>query len=84
MNCTGGYRNPGSTLVPRVAAWTTVDFQGAYRTGHGGPWSAMEVTLNVVNLLNHDPPFVDTQFGYDVYNVQALGRVVSLNVRKSW
>ena len=44
----------------------------------------MEVTLNVVNLLNHDPPFVDAQFGYDVYNVQTPGRVVSLDVRKSW
>jgi len=85
VNYTGGYRNPASTLVPRVAAWTTVDFQGAYHSGKStGPWSGTEVTLNVVNLFNHDPPFVDTQFGYDVYNVQALGRVISLDVRKSW
>jgi len=85
VNYTGGYRNPGSTRVPRVGAWTTVDLQAAYRTGKGGGLaSGTQVTLNIVNLLNHDPPFVDNQFGYDVYNVQALGRVISLNVRKSW
>ena len=85
VNYTGGYRNPASALTPQVAAWTTVDLQAAYRTGRSqGPSSGMQVTLNVVNLLNHDPPFVDTQFGYDVYNVQALGRVVSLDVRKTW
>jgi outer membrane receptor protein involved in Fe transport len=85
VNYSGGYRNPSSFLIPRVASWTTVDLQAAYRSGKsGGPWSGTQVTLNVVNALNHDPPFVDTQFGYDIYNVQALGRVVSLDVRKSW
>ncbi|HEV2268787.1 MAG TPA: TonB-dependent receptor [Steroidobacteraceae bacterium] len=85
VNHTGAYRNPASTLLPRVSAWTTVDFQAAYGMGPGtGPLSATEVTLNVVNVLNHDPPFVDTEFGYDVYNVQALGRVVSLDISKSW
>jgi hypothetical protein len=43
-----------------------------------------QVTLNAVNVLNHDPPFVDSQFGYDIYNVRALGRVVSLDVSKAW
>jgi outer membrane receptor protein involved in Fe transport len=85
VNYTGAYRNPGSALIPRISAWTTVDFQAAWRTRkEGGFLGGTEVTLNVVNLLNHDPPFVDSQFGYDVYNVQALGRVVSLDIRKSW
>jgi len=44
----------------------------------------MEFTLNAVNVFNHDPPFVDSEWGYDVYNVQALGRVVSLDVKKRW
>ena len=85
VNHTGGYRNPASTLLHRVAPWTTVDFQAGYRTEPGtGPLGGMAVTLNVVYSLNHDPPFVDTQFGYDVYNVQALGRTVSLDITKSW
>jgi iron complex outermembrane recepter protein len=85
VNHTGAYRNPGSTLIPRVSAWTTLDFQAGYRSRRDTGWlGATEVTLNVVNVLNHDPPFVDSEFGYDAYNVQALGRVVSLDIRKSW
>jgi hypothetical protein len=38
----------------------------------------------VVNALNHDPPFADDLLGYDIYNVQALGRVVSANISKRW
>ena len=85
VNHTGAYRNPGSTLVPRVGAWTTLDFQAGYRTAKGTGWlSGTEVTLNAVNVLNRDPPFVDTQNGYDIYNVQPLGRVVSLDISRSW
>jgi outer membrane receptor protein involved in Fe transport len=85
VNYTGAYQNPGSALIPRVAAWTTADLQAAYRTQNGGgPLAGTELTLNVVNVLNHAPPFVDSQFGYDLYNVQALGRVVSLDISKSW
>jgi outer membrane receptor protein involved in Fe transport len=85
VNYTGAYRNPGSALIPRVSAWTTVDLQTTYRTRKdAGALSGTAVTLNIVNLLNHDPPFVDSQFGYDVYNVQALGRVASLDITKHW
>ena len=85
VNHTGGYRNPGSAHIPSVSPWTTVDFQAGYRTEKGtGPFSGTEITLNAVNVFNHDPPFVDTQYGYDIYNVQALGRVVSLDVIKRW
>jgi iron complex outermembrane receptor protein len=84
VNYTGGYRNPGSALLPRVSPWTTVDFQATYRGRQSGPLGGTAVTLNVVNVLNHDPPIVDSQFGYDVYNVQALGRVVSLDISKNW
>jgi len=53
--------------------------------GRDGGWlKGTQVTLNAVNVLNHDPPFVDSQFGYDIYNVRALGRVVSLDVSKAW
>lgn len=84
VNHTGAYRNPGSLKDPNVSAWTTLDFQAAYRTRKSGWLGGMEVTLNAVNILNHDPPFVDSQFGYDIYNEQALGRVVSLDISKSW
>lgn len=85
VNYTGGYRNPGSTLLPYVSAWTTLDARLAYHTPSDGGWlSGTEISLNVVNVFNHDPPFVDTLYGYDLENVQALGRVVSADISKRW
>ena len=85
VNYTGGYKNPGSTLAPDVSAWTTLDARVSYRTREGGGWlSGLEFSINAVNVLNHDPPFVDDLTGYDAYNVQALGRVVSADVSKRW
>lgn len=85
VNYTGGYKNPGSTLLPDVSPSTTVDLRLVYRTLQGSGWlSGMQFSLNATNLLNHDPPFVDNQGGYDAENVQALGRVVSIDISKRW
>jgi len=85
INYTGGYENPGSALIPRVSPWTTVDVRAYYRPRPSARWlSGLEISLNAVNVFNRDPPFVDNQFGYDLYNVQAIGRVASVDVSKSW
>ena len=85
VNYTGGYKNPGSSLIPNVSPWTTVDARVVYRARQDNGWlSGMEFSVNAVNVLNHDPPFVDDLWGYDAYNVQALGRVVSADIAKSW
>ena len=85
VNYTGGYKNPSSTLVPRVSPWTTLDARVVYRTRQDAGWlSGIELSVNAVNVLNHSPPFVDDLYGYDVYNVQALGRVVSADINKRW
>jgi iron complex outermembrane recepter protein len=85
VNYTGGYKDPGSTLIPNVSAWTTMDVRVVYRTRPRAGWlGGMELSVNAVNVLNHDPPFVDDEYGYDEYNVQPLGRVVSANISKRW
>jgi len=85
VNYTGGYKDPGSTLIPNVSPWTTVDVRVLYRTRPSeGLLSGLEFSLNAVNVLNHNPPFVDDFNGYDVYNVQALGRVVAADITKRW
>ncbi|MDB6089611.1 MAG: TonB-dependent receptor, partial [Gammaproteobacteria bacterium] len=85
INHTNGYDNPGSSRIPRVAPWTTVDLQLHYRTPRdAGIWADTELVLNGVNILNQSPPFVDNQFGFDIVNTQPLGRVISLTVRRSW
>ena len=85
VNYTGGYRNPPSTLAPNVSPWTTLDARVVYRVRQDAGWlSGIEIAVNAVNVLNHSPPFVDDLYGYDVYNVQALGRVVSADISKRW
>ncbi len=85
VNHTGGYKDPGSALVPNVSPWTTVDARFFYRTTPGTGWlSGMELGINGVNLFNRAPPFVDDQYGYDEYNVQPLGRIVSVDIGKRW
>jgi len=85
VDYTGGYSNIGSTLVPNVAPWTTFDLQLRYRTpsGHGW-WSTMELVLSAVNVFDQSPSFVDDPYGYDVANIQPLGRVLSFYFSKLW
>ena len=83
VNYTGAYRNPASTLVPVVCAWTTLDASIRYRL-RATRFGRTLLSLNVVNVFNHAPPFVDSQFGYDISNVQALGRVMSLGLTQRW
>jgi outer membrane receptor protein involved in Fe transport len=84
LSYTGGYRDPGSALIPNVDPFSTVDLQISYRAPADGWLSHAELTLNAVNLLNQNPPFVDSPYGYDRLNTQPLGRVVGLRVKKSW
>ncbi len=84
VNYTGAYRNPTSTRLPNVSAWAGVDVQVAYRMAGVLPSGRTDLSLNVVNVLNHSPPFVDSQFGYDIANFQALGRVLSLHLTERW
>ena len=84
VNYTGAYRNPDSVTVPRVAAWTSVDLEGSCRWAGLSGSGATDLTLNVVNVLDRAPPFVDNPFGYDVANVQALGRVLGVQLTERW
>jgi outer membrane receptor protein involved in Fe transport len=83
LNYTGPYRNPASTLVPAVSAWTTVDVFASERLSPNR-FGQTTVWLNAVNVFNRSPPFVDSEFGYDIGNVQALGRVLSLQISQRW
>lgn len=71
----------------RIAPWTTIDLQlrlEAPRTTRSD--RGLTVTLNVQNLLDTDPPFYDSPLaiGYDPANAEPLGRMISLQLTKSW
>lgn len=85
FNYTGSYRNPTSARVPRVPALFTTDGQLRWRGTETNGWlNNVEFNLNVINLFNQSPPFVDWQEGYDSYSTQPLGRVLSMTLRKNW
>ena len=81
----GGYRDPDSAVAYGVAPFTTLDLRFSYRTPMGsGALDGLEFGLNASNVFNNAPPFVDDESGYDIVNADPYGRVISLNVQKSW
>jgi iron complex outermembrane recepter protein len=81
----GGYRDLSSTVVGDIDPLSTVDMRLGYRTTDGsGAFNGMEVGLNAVNVFNASPPFVDTDVGYDAFNSDPYGRVISLGIQKRW
>ncbi|WP_279629658.1 TonB-dependent receptor [Caulobacter radicis] len=69
----------------RVKAWTTVDLNLRYRA-NGGRLAGTSLSLNVQNLFDRDPPFYDSplSLGYDPANADPLGRVITLQLTRSW
>jgi iron complex outermembrane receptor protein len=95
LNWTGGYRNwSGTSLTPLtrnaqgnpsgggdpVKANVTVDLNATYdfTTGWFGD---DQLTLNVRNLLDKEPPFYLGATGYDNWAGSPLGRVITVGLR---
>ncbi|HWD29225.1 MAG TPA: TonB-dependent receptor [Rhizomicrobium sp.] len=92
INFVGAHQNNLLTPVGSVSSWTTEDLQLAYAVPSGGvSWltSGLKLTLNVQNITDTDPPRVPSggalfiDFGYDVANATAVGRMISFQVTKS-
>ena len=88
VNYTDGYIDQFSNPARAVDSWTTVDLTIAYNNaGEGNTLlSSTRLSLSAQNLLDEDPPFVDTigGVGYDAANANPLGRFVSLQITKDW
>jgi iron complex outermembrane receptor protein len=67
-----------------VKAFTTVDMHAAYDFGEQGALSNTEVSLTATNVFNKDPPFFNAAIGYDVFNANPIGRLVTLGISKKW
>ncbi len=88
LNYTPSYRNNTVTPVERVKAATTVDAQLSYDTGSSRPYWSRDITisLNVTNLFDTDPPYVNNTNGvaYDPQQASPTGRVVTVQLAKKW
>jgi len=88
LHYSDGYRDFVDPLGGNVRSWTTVDGQIVWRCGSNeerGP-GGLKLSVAIQNLFNLDPPFVNYSLGmgYDPKMSNDRGRVVSVNITKSW
>jgi len=90
VNFVDGYTNKTTPTPEHVRSWTTFDLNLAYAfKREGGLLHGLRVALNASNILDTDPPYVayfvgTYTSGYDGENASPLGRVVALQVTKTW
>ncbi len=87
INYTDGYTDIFSDPERGVDSWTTVDMTFAYDIDRdAGFFSNTRLALTVQNLLDEDPPFVDTvgSRGYDATVASPLGQFIILQMTKDW
>jgi outer membrane receptor protein involved in Fe transport len=89
INFQNNYTDTADIPQRNVRSYTTFDAQLRYDLA---PFSAgwlqnTLLELNAVNVFNVSPPFLNNQFaaiGYDQENADPDGRLLSLQVRKTW
>jgi iron complex outermembrane recepter protein len=67
-----------------VVAYTTFDVHAAYNFGASGVMANSEIDLTGVNVLNKAPPFFNTALGYDAFNANPIGRLITVGISKKW
>ncbi|MDG2532139.1 TonB-dependent receptor [Sphingomonas sp. HITSZ_GF] len=78
-NYKGGFPILGVTPQTRVGSFQTVDAFLAYDLGEHGFLKGAMLTLNVDNLFDRDPPWLNSSAAYT--NGSTLGRLVTFGVR---
>jgi outer membrane receptor protein involved in Fe transport len=83
LNYVDGYR---TSTGSGVDAWLTADAQIRWSPTAIAGVSGLDLTLNVRNLFDADPPFFDAAsgYGFDAGQADPLGRVVSLQLTRRW
>lgn len=90
VNHVGGYTNQTVTPARKVASWTTVDLQLAYRFPETGrALAGTRIALSISNLFDRPPPFVEnftglSASGFDPEKASPIGRMISLQLVKQW
>ncbi|HEY5755446.1 MAG TPA: TonB-dependent receptor, partial [Steroidobacter sp.] len=80
-----------SALKP-IRSFTTVDLRVAYDFSSrfkGGVLSGFTIAAGAINLLNEDPPPTTitspvSDIGFDYANANPLGRLISIELTKTW
>jgi len=99
-NFTGSYKNWSSTALnpvvsdafgnpsgggDKVNSSTLIDLHAAYEFSLDEPLLGTdEVYLDVKNLFDRAPPFYNSTNGYNNYNWNPIGRLVSIGIQGKW
>jgi iron complex outermembrane recepter protein len=96
LNHTSAYQNTLFSPAQDIASWTTEDLtlQVNIPPHAGVLWRDLDLVLNIQNLADRRPPFLAIPAGdiaigrsavpFDGTNASAVGRYVSLEIRKGW
>ncbi|HEX6638211.1 MAG TPA: TonB-dependent receptor, partial [Steroidobacteraceae bacterium] len=90
LNHLGSYDNVLANPVESVDARTTLDLNLYYNFSGEGFTKGLSVGLDVVNLLDEEPPFVNIAQspngggGFDPTLNNPVGRIAGLTLRKKW
>jgi len=96
INHSGAYKNTLFSPTEGIGSWTTEDLtlQAKIPDHANGLWHDFSLVLNVQNLADRRPPFLAIPAGdiavgrsavpFDGTNASAVGRYVSVEVRKAW
>jgi outer membrane receptor protein involved in Fe transport len=89
VNFQNNYTDRNSDPSRNIRSYTTFDAQFRYDLApfSTGPLQNTFVELNAINVFNASPPFLNNPIaalGYDQENADPDGRLLSLQVRKTW
>ncbi|MGH8217941.1 MAG: TonB-dependent receptor plug domain-containing protein [Steroidobacteraceae bacterium] len=93
VNFVNAYTNTETTPTQHVSAYTTLDLNIVYDFGVAFPgrWTKdLQLTVNVLNLADSDPPYVDIPIGpnggggFDPNVANPIGRLISVQVQKKF
>jgi len=90
INYVDGYSNRLLGTPEQVGAWTTFDLQFSYAIPEReGPLGGLRIALSASNVFDRDPPYAayavgTTTYAYDPENASPVGRLISLQVSKTW
>ena len=91
VNYTDDYQDLADTAsATPIDSWTTLDLSLAYDTSKrfGGTWADnTQLSIAVQNLFNEDPPCIETPLdglNFDPANANGLGRVITLQLRRTF
>ncbi|HEY5809201.1 MAG TPA: TonB-dependent receptor [Povalibacter sp.] len=82
VNYTNAYDQAGVTPVRSIDSYTTLDLHLGY--DFTNVVDGLSAALDVQNLLDEEPPFVNISGGYDPQSANPLGRLVAFSLRMHW